>query len=50
MAQGSFETEEILKGILLELSVAARLADGAKRWHSLEEVASELDLGEELDG
>ncbi|HEX9417390.1 MAG TPA: hypothetical protein VF895_11880 [Gaiellaceae bacterium] len=39
------ETEEILDDILLELSVAERLARGPGEWSSLEEVARELGLG-----
>jgi len=44
------ETEEMLDDILLELSVADRLARGTDRWHSLEEVARELGLADELAG
>jgi hypothetical protein len=42
------ETEEILDDLLLELSVADRLARGTDRWRSLEEVARELGLADEL--
>jgi PHD/YefM family antitoxin component YafN of YafNO toxin-antitoxin module len=44
----ALETEEILDDILLELSVAERLARGTDRWHSLEDVARELGLAEDL--
>jgi hypothetical protein len=42
------ETEEILDDILLELSVAERLARGPDGWRSLDEVARELGLATEL--
>src|SRR5437763_17075326 len=42
------ETEEILDDILLELTVAERLARGNQRWHSLEEVARTLGLEDAL--
>jgi hypothetical protein len=44
----ALETEEILDDILLELSVAERLAHGGQGWRSLEEVAEELGLAAEL--
>jgi hypothetical protein len=46
----ALETEEILDDILLELSIAERLARGSNRWHSLEEVARELGLADKLNG
>ena len=45
----ALETEEILDDLLLELSVADRLNRGTARWHSLDEVARELALADELD-
>jgi hypothetical protein len=42
------ETEEILDDILLELTVAERVARGDQRWHSLEEVARMLGLEDAL--
>ena len=42
------ETEEILDDILLELTVAERLARGNQRWHSLEDVAGMLGLEDAL--
>lgn len=42
------ETEEILDDLLLELTVAERLARGDQRWHSLEEVAHMLGLEDAL--
>ena len=42
------ETEEILDDLLLELTVAERLARGDQRWHSLEEVARMLGLEDAL--
>ncbi len=44
----ALETEEILDDILLELSVAGRLARNTEEWHSLEEVADQLGLTEQL--
>lgn len=45
----ALETEEILDDLLLELAVADRLDRGTTRWHSLDEVARELGLADELD-
>ncbi len=44
----ALEMEEILDDILLELTVAERLARGPGEWKPVEEVARELGFAEEL--